>query len=184
MAAETHTTSASNDSASATPPKAAGIGTAVAFDWGLSAEFLTLAVLDVLGHRATGGQLAPVVVVLALLLGAGACFALGEALRRGNRLAWIAQVAINSVLLPGGLLLLPGTFADLGQHHFGGIIPNAILLFVDPVLVWLLTRSRTRAWVRTTTAAEAAARHGGRWLAITLPYAVILGVLVALSAYY
>ena len=165
-------------------PKAAGIGTAVAFDWGLSAEFLTFVVLYLAGIRAGFEGVPGAVVLLALLLGVALFGALGEALRRGYRQAWMAQLAINILLLPGGLILLLGTISDIGHHHFGGIIPNAILLFVDPVLVWLLTRARTRAWLRATTPAAAMARHGGRWVAVILGYSVILGALVALGAYY
>lgn len=165
-----------------------GIGTGVAFDWGLTAELLTFAVLFATGLMTSGGApLSPgarVGGVIGSLIGAGLTFALGEGLRRGRRPAWLAQVALNVLALPAGFILLPGTLDDLRHGHFGSSVPTAILLFVDPALVWLLTRPWTRAWVRTTTAEQAAARHGGRWLLAIGLYALVGGIAVALARYY
>ncbi|HEY7835743.1 MAG TPA: hypothetical protein VIG30_19395, partial [Ktedonobacterales bacterium] len=166
----------------------AGIGTGVAFDWGLSAELLTFAALFAAGKMGGGGVPAGpggrALGTVGSVVGAALTFALGEGLRRGRRPAWLAQVALNTLALPAGFILLPGTIADLRQGHVGSSVPTAILLFVGPALVWLLTRPRTRAWLRATTPAQASARHGGRWLVGIGAYALVGGVAVALARYY
>lgn len=169
-------------------PGPSGIGTGVAFDWGLTAELLTFAVLFAGGLITPGAAPLPPAArvggVFGSLIGAGLTFALGEGLRRGRQPAWLAQVALNTLALPAGYILLPGTLDDLRHGRVGSSVPTAILLFVDPALVWLLTRARTRAWVHTTTSEQAAARHGGRWLLFIAAYALVGGVAVALSRYF
>src|SRR5260221_13898148 len=102
--------------------------------------------------------------VVGFLLVAAAFFALGEALRRGRYLAWALQLAFAILLLAVGVFQLIGTIEDIRRGHVPTLAPAVVLILVNPVLVWLFTRPRTPAWFRSVSAAEAAARPGGRRL--------------------
>jgi hypothetical protein len=155
-----------------------GIGTAVAFDWGLTAQFLSTAPFLALG-TGPGDSLASsssVVRLLAtgvLLLLAVALFALGEAVRRGRRLAWMAQVGINAIIFLAGFGTISTAVRSLSKGHVGDLVPTLIMLIASPIAVWLLTRKQTRQWIATTTSEQASSRHGGFW-----PWAIALIALI------
>jgi hypothetical protein len=166
-----------------------GIGTGVAFDWALGVQIVLDGVFFLLGVG-PGGSVAgqPLIARLALLLAslvaAALLFTQGEALRRGRRIARIIQIVANSLLILLGLSNLPDLLPSLQQGHVSSLVVEVILLIVNPLIVWLLTRKRTRLWFATVTSAEARARHGGRWLLWMALYAIIGGVAVAFAGYY
>jgi hypothetical protein len=183
-------------------PGPSGIGTGVAFDWALCAELIIVAVLFLAGRNALaspgmgtgmgmgmrgamgmsrGLMLASAV---ALLVVSVPIFLQGEGLRRGRRWAWIIQVIFNALLIPVGLVSLPGAIAHVGPGHFGDLVVALVESVVSGVLVWLLLRPNTRAWVGTVTARAASARHSGRWIAWIVLYAIIGGAAIALNASY
>ena len=170
----------------AAPPGPRGIGTAVAFDWGLTAQLAIEAPLFALGIG-PGSNLAG--QPLAMRLGAAALylvfaamtFALGEGVRRGRRLFWLFQIAINALLFFAGFPVLIGAIQDLGHGHVGGFIPALIMLIASPAAALLLSSKRTRAWIATTTSAEARQRHGGKWPWLIAIWAIVGGALVAFS---
>jgi hypothetical protein len=166
-----------------------GIGTGVAFDWALATQIGIDGVFFVLGvgpGSSVAGQplVARLALALASLVAAAIVFTQGEALRRGRRIARIIQIVANSLLVIVGLVNLPGLPSSLQQKQFGSLVVEVVLLIVSPLIVWLLTRKRTRLWFATVTSAEARARHGGRWLLWMVLYAILGGVAVAFASYY
>lgn len=168
-------------------PGPRGIGTAVAIDWGLTVQFLTLAVLALARNtspRVAGlsGQWVRVAEIVVLLVIAAAFFVQGEALRRGRLLAWQLQVGFNVLLLPVGVFQLVDLLAGIPRGHVQPLSSAIILIVINPIVLWLLTRPSTRAWARTTTPQAAATRHGSLWWLVTIGFlAVIGGVAVALG---
>ena len=163
-----------------------GIGTAVAFDWGLTAQLAIEAILFALGigpgSSLAGHPLAARLGMAALyLLFAAITFALGEGVRRGRRLIWMLQIAINALIFFAGFPVLIGGIQGLGQGHVGGLVPALIMLIASPTAAILLSSKRTRAWIATTTSAEARKRHGGKWPWLITIWAIIGGALVAFS---
>lgn len=163
-----------------------GIGTAVAFDWGLTAQLVIETPMYALGigpgsAMATlplAGRLGAAAVVL---LCAAITFALGEGVRRGRRLVWLFQIALNSVIFLAGFSVLIGAIHDLGQGHVGSFVPALIMLIASPAAAILLASKRTRAWIATTTSAQARQRHGGKWPWLIAIWAIVGGALVAFS---
>ncbi len=183
--------------ASATPGqpslKPGGIGTGVAFDWALAVQIVTdgffFLSATFVGSSLVGKPLAVrLALALASLVAAALIFAQGEALRRGRRVARIIQMVANALLVVVGLVNLPGLITALTRGHIvgniGSLVVELVLLVLSPLIVWLLTRKRTRDWFATTTSAEARARHSGRWLFWMALYAIIGGLAVAFANYY
>jgi hypothetical protein len=169
--------------------KPGGIGTGVAFDWGLSVQLLIDAGFFLLGvgpasDLATASIAARLVPALGSLVAAGLVFTQGEALRRGRRPARIIQIVANALLTIFGLVQIPDLVSSLQAGRFSSLIVEAILLIASPLIVFLLTRPRTRAWFATTTSAQARARHSGRWLFWMAVYALLGGAAVAFASYY
>lgn len=195
--AEKHTEAGASEANRGTSPaepaqqalKPGGIGTGVAFDWGLCVQLLIDGAFFFLGvgpASALAGQ--PFATRLAAGLGsvlaAALVFTQGEALRRGRRVARIIQIVANSLLTLVGLAQLPGLVPSLQAGQFSALVVEGILLIASPLIVWLLTRQRTRAWFASTTSAEARARHSGRWLFWMALYAIVGGAAVAFASYY
>ena len=184
-------TGTGTDIGTGTEPRGpAGIGTAVAFDWALAAQIVILG-LSVLvgtgpGSFGAGRPIALRVLAAALSVALAALpFALGEAMRRGRHMAWVVQLAFNSLLPLTGLAQLPSALDALGHGQRGPLVREVVVLLVSPLIVWLLTRPRTREWLARTTSAEARARHGGaRWLISIAVIAIIGGAAIALDALY
>ncbi|HEY7849942.1 MAG TPA: hypothetical protein VIC27_07745 [Ktedonobacterales bacterium] len=166
-----------------------GIGTGVAFDWALSAQILIMAPFFALGvgpGSATAGAplAARIGIVVASVIAASLIGGIGEALRRGNRYAWMFQMGFNTLLIFDGVFEIPGALHLLSQGLYSGLVRGFVLLIIDPIIVYLLTRPQTRAWIARVTPAEAMARHGGRWVAFVAFCAVIGGALIAFHGYY
>ncbi|HEY7355285.1 MAG TPA: hypothetical protein VH590_02430 [Ktedonobacterales bacterium] len=169
--------------------KPGGIGTGVAFDWALAVQIVTEGVFFLLGvgpGSMMAGQPFPARLTLALvsLPAAALVFTQGEALRRGRRVARIIQIVANALLPIVGLVNLPGLIQSLQAGHLGSLVVELVLLVVSPLIVWLLTRKRTRVWFASATSAEARARHSGRWLFWIALYAIVGGLAVTFSNYY
>lgn len=172
-------------------PGPRGVGTAVAFDWAIAAELLVVAALVAAGAGSFGAPLAsrglvPRLAVAAATLVAGVpVFALGEALRSGWRLARPAQVVFNAALAVYGVVQLPDAVRGVRAGHYSGVPRSVYLLVVCPLIVWWLTRPRTKRWFRATTTAAARSRHGSaRWLLTIAIIAVAGGHSVALGDWY
>lgn len=170
----------------AAPAGPRGIGTAVAFDWGLTAQ-LTIEALSLalgIGPESAMAGHAPVArfgMAALFLVFAAITFALGEGVRRGRRLIWMFQIAINTVIFLAGFPVLISGIQGLGQGQVGGLIPPLIMLTASPAAAILLSSKRTRSWIATTTSAEARKRHGGKWPWLIAIWAIIGGALVAFS---
>ena len=177
----------SSDAAPALRPS--GIGMGVGFDWALMWQFLIMAPFFALGVG-PGAQLAHVSLgvrlgtAVALLFPAAATFALGEALRRGWRFAWAIQIALNTLLFVSGFFSISSAFALLHRGLFSGLARLFVLLVIDPITVYLLTRKETRVWLGATTHASANARHSGIWLFWVLAFAALGGAAIAFSGLY
>ncbi len=169
--------------------KPGGIGTGVAFDWALAVQLLINAIFFLLGVAAgsrVAGQPLPLRLALALgaVLGAAIVFTQGEALRRGRRVAWMIQIAANSLLVIFGLVNIPDLIPSLKAGQVSLLVEEVVLLIISPLIVWLLTRRRTRAWFASTTSAQARARHSGMWLFWMAVYAIMGGTAIAFVGYY
>jgi hypothetical protein len=172
------------------PRGPAGIGTAVAFDWALAAQIVIVG-LSVMVGIGPGGFGAGRPIVLRLLAAALSValaalpFALGEAMRRGRHMAWVVQLVFNSLLPLTGLVQIPAAIDALGRGQRGLLVREVVVLLISPLIVWLLTRPRTRAWLARTTSAEARARHGSaRWLVSIAVIAIIGGAAIAFDGLY
>jgi uncharacterized membrane-anchored protein YitT (DUF2179 family) len=169
--------------------KPRGIGTAVVFDWALAAQIVFGAVFAALGvgigsataNISTAGRLG---VALGLLGGAAGVAAFGEAMRRGVRPIWMAQIGINALLFFVGARDIPATIQSVKDGHLGLLVHTFVLLIISPVIAWMLTRKATREWIAHTTRAEARRRHGGRWLVYIITYAIISGAIIAFGPLY
>ena len=158
-------------------PRGGRIG--VAFDWGFAVQLASQGVLTLAGVAMNGVQ-APRPLGLGMLAAAGLAVAQGEALRRGNGLAWWVQTLGNSALTVAGigsLLVLPRMFAQ-GRYSF--IYPTLLMLVVSPLEVWLLTRPGSRRWYGKVAPADA--RHSGQWRVGTVLWAFGAGIGQALVA--
>lgn len=169
--------------------KPGGIGTGVAFDWALSVQLLIDSAFFLsatfAGSDLAGKSLAPRLgMALGTVLGAAIVFTQGEALRRGRRVARIIQIVANALLTIFGLVKIPDLIQSLKAGQVGTLLVEVVLLVVSPLIIWLLTRTRTRVWFATTTSAQARARHSGMWLFWMAVYAIIGGVAVAFAGYY
>lgn len=170
-----------------TTAKPRGIGLAVAYDWALGAQMLTMLVL------AVGFGLAPLrsgtsnIPTAASAIGFGIlaaiCIGWGEMVRRGNRYGyWLQVVASAGLTLVGYLYQLPLMLRSAQQGNFWPFIPGIILTVVTPFLLIRLLNPATRAWIATVTPPESLARHGSaRWIISTMLGAAIGGILVALA---
>lgn len=162
-----------------------GVWTAVAIDWGLAVQFLTLGVLSALGMGTSSGAVGRIGGAMGAVVAAAALFVLGEGMRRGVRLAWQVQVVLTGLIVLAGLALLPGVIeTTLHAPHLSPFVLLAILLGVAPVLFVLLVQPRTRAWYGHVTPAEARARHGGRWVAEVAIAALLGGLAIGLERFY
>lgn len=174
--------------------KPQGIGMAVAFDWGLAVQivvtpFLAL-VLGVPGYLSSFKQFnfSPAVTALVSFLlslpFAALCWVMGEGLRRGWHWARPIQVTLNSLLFLVGLTSLFSLWRGGRAGNYWSLVPSVILLIFSPLIAWRLHRPATRDWFATVDSTEARKRHGGVWPWLILLWAVIGGVLQALSTFY
>jgi len=172
--------------------KPRGLGSAVAFDWALTAQmlFTALAYLFGVGPGTQFGQITiglRLGAAFVLLIPAAITFALGEAVRRGWRPAWLFQIVLNAGVILIGLVGLPGVVGEVahGQHGFiSDVVREIVLLVVSPIIVYLLTRPQTRAWIAQHTVAEAILRHSDWWLVQVAIFAILGGAAIAFNGYY
>lgn len=171
-----------------------GIGMAVAFDWGLAVQivvtpFLAL-VLGVPGYLSSFKQfnLSPAVTALVSFLlslpFAALCWVMGEGLRRGWRWTRAIQVALNSLLFFVGFTSLFSLWKGGRSGNYWSLVASVILLIFSPLIAWRLHQPATRQWFATVSGTEARKRHGGVWPWLILLWAVVGGVLQALSTFY
>ena len=166
-----------------------GIGGGVSFDWAISAQLLIMGSLSLAGYDPNGtfarlpANMRVPAGVATLLVSVGP-LVLGEGLRRGRRLAWLAQVALNSVVTVGGLALAPSVLPALRGGHFGDVVRTGVMLIISPIIAWLLLRPQTAAWISRTTDAEALARHDWRWVLMLLPFVIAGGAAIAFQQAY
>ena len=166
-----------------------GIGTAVVFDWALATQtalgalFAALAVgpSSDTANLPIAGRLGMVLGFLAVAAGIAA---FGEAMRRGVRPVWMAQIVINAGLFFLGVHDIPDTLQSVKGGHWGLFAHTFVLLFISPVLAWMLTRKSTRDWVAHTTRAQARKRHGGKWVVYIIIWAIICGAIIAFGPLY
>jgi hypothetical protein len=185
----------SSSDASETPPGAhalpapKGIGMAVAFDWGLTAQILLMPFLSLFfGGPSMLGQLhlsLPLQALLSFVIALPfACliFLFGEGVRRGWRWTRLVQMVINALLFLAGFVTLVG-FIQQAQHgHYWSLVTVVILLIFSPLIVWRLSRPGTARWFANVTSAEARRRHGGAWPYLIALWAIVGGILQALAA--
>lgn len=155
-------------------PRGGRIG--VAFDWGFGVQMAAVGLLTLAGVP-NNGVTVPRLLGLLPLAGAAAAYAQGEALRRGNGLAWWVQVIGNSALTVAGLGSLVVLPRQLAAGHYGFLYTVVLLLVVSPLEVWLLTRPGSRRWYGSVNPDEARARHSGAWMTGTVAWAVVCGLL-------
>ncbi|MGH2514291.1 MAG: hypothetical protein ACRDHP_01410, partial [Ktedonobacterales bacterium] len=117
------------------------------------------------------------------LLAAVPCALFGEGMRRGVRLLRPVQIAGNALLVLYGLVQLP-TLGGVRPGNLSPIVRTLVLLVASPVVVYLLSRPQTRAWFANTTSTAARARHGGKWIAGHLIWALLGGAAIAFAGLY
>ena len=171
-------------------PAPQGIGTAVAFDWGLTVELLLLPILPFILGVPSPYKLPRVNSVLSTILSTAALWVIailfaifGEGIRRGWRWTRPIQLVGNTLGFVGGFFLLPGTLKSIQARDYLAVVPALILLFVSPVIAWRLSRPATAQWFARVTSVQARERHGGKWVWFIMLWSGIGGALVALGVY-
>jgi hypothetical protein len=167
------------------------VGTSVGIDWGLTMQFLTMLVPQVLHCITsvalpasalvveTSGTIARVGMPLAYLVLAALFLVLGDRLRQGSCTAWALVVGFAALLLVVGAFQLARVVQNVGHVQRPAISAGVVLLVFDPVALGLLAQPRTGARYRAITPWAAAERRGGRWLAEIAAFALVGGVAVA-----
>jgi hypothetical protein len=183
-------------SPTAKKPAPQGIGMAVAYDWGLSVQLLTLPLLPlILPNLARSGfaqlqasmlKLSPVPAALVsflISLPFAAGFAIfGEGIRRGWRWTRPVQIVFNTLLMLLGLFTLRDAWQGSRVGNFWPAYSSVLLLIVSPLIAWRLSRPATAQWFKTVTSGEARKRHGGLWPWLILLWSLIGGLLQAIAA--
>ena len=170
------------DSSEAAGPQ--GIGMAVAFDWGFATQLLITPyfpfLLSAFGLiKQPSFQLPSAIITLVLSI---AFFALGEGVRRGVRWTRIVQIVWNAVVLLGGIGIAIVSIGSLARGNYWLLVPALIVLISCPLILWRITRSRTRQWFKTVSSADARRRHGDTWPFLILIWSIIGAILVATSS--
>ena len=171
-------------------PAPQGIGTAVAFDWGLTVELLLLPILPlILGvpnpfNQPKINSVLSTIITTVVLWAIAILFAIfGEGVRRGWRWTRPVQLVGNALGFVGGFFLLPGVWKGIQAGDYLSVVPAFILLFISPMIAWRLSRPATVQWFAKVTSAQARKRHGGTWVWFIMLLSVIGGLLVALGVY-
>jgi hypothetical protein len=166
-----------------------GIGMAVAFDWGLTVQLLTMPLLPLIFNREGALKRLPVaggspLLSFALSIPAALLFAiLGEGLRRGWRWTRPVQIVFNSAGFLGGFFSLYSLWQESQQGNYWPTVGTVILLIFSPLIAWRLSRPTTARWFATVASAEARKRHGGAWPVLIALWALVGGVLQALAVF-
>lgn len=167
-------------------PGPQGVGMAVAFDWGLATQILVMPIVSlVLGRSGmfkqfgmVGGTLLSIVVSLpvAVLL-----VIFGEGIRRGWRWTRLVQVIANALLFVVGLIAIPGTWSSTTHGNYWPIVTEVILLIFSPLIAWRMAGKRSKHWYDTASSAVARKRHGGAWPFLIAIWAIVGGILQAIT---
>ncbi len=165
-----------------------GIGMAVAFDWGLTTQLLTMPFLALLlGNTGPFSVLhQPPLATTVISFVASLPFAVllaifGEGVRRGWRWTRLVQVVFNALLFVGGLASLPGLWQSVTHGNYWPLITSVILVIFSPLIAWRLSRSSSAQWFKTVSSIAARKRHGGAWPYLIAIWAIVGGVLQALA---
>ncbi len=158
-------------------PAPQGIGMAVAFDWGLTAQFLTAPLLRILFHL-PGGANTLVMTLTGLPIAVGLAI-FGEGIRRGWRWTRPVQMVLNALGFLGGIASLVALVQGARSGNYWGLVPTVILLIFSPLIAWRLSRPQTRDWFARVSSAEARKRHGGAWPWLIALWALVGGLLQA-----
>ncbi len=166
--------------------KPQGIGMAVAFDWGLAAQFLVTPLLPlVLGIPSMFKQFSPVVGALVsslVTLPLAALLAVfGEGVRRGWRWTRPIQLGANALGFLGGLATLVSVWNGAKQGNYWSVVTATILLIFSPLIAWRMSRPQTKRWFDTVSSSQARKRHGGAWPLLIALWALVGGILQALA---
>lgn len=170
--------------------KPQGIGMAVAFDWGLAAQFLTMPVLPLILGKAgpfkalrfgtVGNAVVPFIVCIPVAI----LFAIfGEGVRRGWKWTRPVQVVFNAAGFIGGLASLLTLWQSIERGNYWPLVATVVLVIFSPLIAWRLSRPITARWFATVTSAEAQMRHGGLWPVLIALWALTGGILQALSIF-
>ncbi|MDQ2887307.1 MAG: hypothetical protein M3Y39_14635 [Chloroflexota bacterium] len=166
-----------------------GIGMAVAFDWGLSAQLLATPFLALipgvtspfirLGLNLTLTTMLSLLIVLPF---ASLIAIFGEGIRRGWKWTRPIQVIFNTLGFVGGLVTLVNVWQSSRQGNYWPVVTAVILLIFSPLIAWRLSRPRTAYWFATVKSSDARRRHGGAWPFLIAIWALVGGILQALAA--
>jgi ACR3 family arsenite efflux pump ArsB len=183
--------SSKKDASSALPAeelKPQGIGMAVAFDWGLTVQLLSMPFLSLLLGNAgpfTFFHQSPLVTTLlafvASLPFAALLAVFGEGVRRGWNWTRPVQVVFNALLFIGGLAGLPNLWQSVTHGNYWPLVTSVILVIFSPLIAWRLSRPQTAQWFKTVSSAAARKRHGGAWPYLIAIWAIVGGILQALT---
>ncbi|GAC1379110.1 MAG: hypothetical protein NVS4B7_16920 [Ktedonobacteraceae bacterium] len=170
-------------------PKPQGIGMAVAFDWGLAVQLLVtpfiplfLENVGLLKSLKLSPALTTTVTFLITLPFAALLAIFGEGVRRGWRWARPIQIGFNALAFLGGFATLPQVWQGSKNGNYWPIVTAVILLVFSPLVAWRLSRPATGRWFATVTSAEARKRHGGSWPLLISLWAIVGGILQAITA--
>jgi hypothetical protein len=184
---ETVTSTSTADTAAEPGAKPQGIGMAVAFDWGLTAEFFLLPLFPSFTHMVANQlHLNPTlatIISIAILWPLALLFALfGESIRRGRNLARRLQIIGNALGFLGGIGQAITAIQAVRTGDYLSIVPAFILLIISPIIAWRLSRPVTARWFKQVSSSEARRRHSGLWLVFIILWSIVGGALVALGA--
>jgi glycerol uptake facilitator-like aquaporin len=155
----------------------------VSFDWGFAVS-LILTAFGSLSGRPIGPTLSTPVALGSLVVAALMLW-LGEALRRGNGIAYRIQIVFHSLLVVIGLTTILPAIEAIQQGRFAELYTLGLMLLlmlvVSPIELWLLLRPGSRRWYGKIAPSEAIKRHSGSWLVGTIVWAVVCGFLQAIA---
>lgn len=166
-----------------------GIGMAVAFDWALGVQILSMPLLYLLSGKP--GPLnnlhlsSAVTTLLSTLIAlpfAALLAVFGESIRRGWRWGRPIQVVANALLFVGGIVTIPSTVQAARGGNYWHIVTEVILLIFSPLIAWRLSRPRTAHWFATVKSSDARKRHGGAWPYLIAIWAIVGGILQGLAS--
>lgn len=162
--------------------KPQGIGLGVAIVWALAGQMVTMGILAFTGKHVTN-RLPLGLEEVGYLIAAAICVAWGEGVRAGRSLAIWLLIGFSGILaVTAGLFGIPGTIQATQQGNLWPLYSTVILVVLFPYLFIQLIQPGTRAWMATTSAAAARARHGSPlWLAAIIACAAIGGALQAIA---
>jgi hypothetical protein len=170
-------------------PVPQGIGMAVAFDWGLTAQLLVGPLLPLVIRNSSATSTPPTSGSVGLSLLAALPFAIliaifGEGIRRGWRWTRPVQLVFNALGFVAGILSLFTLYQSGRQGNYWPLVTSVILLVFSPLIVWRLSRPQTASWFAQVSSSDARRRHGGAWPFLIALWALVGGTLQAIAVYH